>query len=39
MITHHDPDHDDEILDDLEKKCQQIFPNSLFAKEGMEVQV
>ena len=39
IITHHDPDHDDEILDDLEKKCQKIFPNSLFAKEGMEVQV
>ncbi|MGH2565027.1 MAG: MBL fold metallo-hydrolase [Ginsengibacter sp.] len=39
IITHHDPDHDDDFLDRLEKECQKIFPNSLFAKEGMEVLV
>ena len=39
IITHHDPDHNDDFLDDLEKKCQQVFPNSLFAKEGMEILV
>jgi len=39
IITHHDPDHNDEFLDGLEKECQKIFPNSLFAKEGMEVSV
>lgn len=39
VITHHDPDHDDAFLDDLEKKCQKTFPNSLFAKEGMEILV
>lgn len=39
IITHHDPDHDDEFLDVLEKQCQKILPNSLFAKEGMEVSV
>lgn len=39
IITHHDPDHNDEFLDELEKKCQQVFPNSLFAKEGMELLV
>jgi phosphoribosyl 1,2-cyclic phosphodiesterase len=39
VITHHDPDHNDEFLDDLEKKCQKKFPNSLFAKEGMEILV
>jgi phosphoribosyl 1,2-cyclic phosphodiesterase len=39
IITHHDPDHDDDFLDALEKQCQQLFPNSLFAKEGMEVTV
>jgi phosphoribosyl 1,2-cyclic phosphodiesterase len=39
IITHHDPDHNDDFLDSMEKECQKIFPNSIFAKEGMEVSV
>jgi phosphoribosyl 1,2-cyclic phosphodiesterase len=39
IITHHDPDHNDEFLDRLEKQSQAIFPNSIFAREGMEVDV
>ena len=39
IITHHDPDHDDDMLDAMERECQKEFPNSVFAKEGMEVQV
>ncbi len=39
IITHHDPDHNDAFLDDLEKKCRKILPNALFAREGMEVVV
>jgi phosphoribosyl 1,2-cyclic phosphodiesterase len=39
IITHHDPDHNDDFLDSMEKECQEIFPNSIFAKEGMEVVV
>jgi len=39
IVTHHDPDHDDDFLDGLEQECQKVFPNSLFAKEGMEVLV
>lgn len=39
IITHHDPDHNDKFLDDIEKECQEMLPNSLFAKEGMEVLV
>ena len=39
IITHHDPDHSDDFLDSMEKECQEIFPNSIFAKEGMEVLV
>ena len=39
IITHHDPDHDDAFLDSMEKECKNAFPDSLFAKEGMEVLV
>ncbi|HVG41007.1 MAG TPA: MBL fold metallo-hydrolase [Chitinophagaceae bacterium] len=39
IITHHDPDHDDAFLEMMEKECQKAFPNSCFAKEGMEVMV
>jgi phosphoribosyl 1,2-cyclic phosphodiesterase len=37
IVTHHDPDHNDDFLDSMEKKCQSLFPNAVFAKEGMEV--
>ena len=37
VITHHDPEHDDEYLRKAEKKCQQIFPHSIFAREGMTI--
>ncbi len=39
IITHHDPDHNDGFLDSMEKESQQVFPNSIFAKEGMEISV
>ena len=39
IITHHDPDHDDDFLDSMEKECKEAFPNSQFAKEKMEVSV
>jgi phosphoribosyl 1,2-cyclic phosphodiesterase len=39
IITHHDPDHDDDFLDAMETRCQKSFPNCQFAREGMEVDV
>jgi len=39
VITHHDPDHDDDFLDSQERECKKAFPNSLFAKEGLEITV
>jgi phosphoribosyl 1,2-cyclic phosphodiesterase len=39
IITHHDPDHDDDFLDSMERACKKEFSESLFAKEGMEVPV
>jgi phosphoribosyl 1,2-cyclic phosphodiesterase len=35
VVTHHDPDHDDEYLRSAELLCQDIFPDSVFAREGM----
>ena len=37
VITHHDPDHDDDYLRKAEKRCREIVPNSVFAREGMVV--
>jgi phosphoribosyl 1,2-cyclic phosphodiesterase len=39
IITHHDPDHDDDFLDRMEEMSKKEFPNCEFAKEGMEVMV
>jgi phosphoribosyl 1,2-cyclic phosphodiesterase len=36
VMTHHDPDHDDEFLKKMEKKCQDRFPDSVLAREKME---
>lgn len=37
IVTHHDPIHDDDYLKRAEKKCQDIFPYCLFAREGLVV--
>jgi ribonuclease BN (tRNA processing enzyme) len=39
IITHHDPDHDDGFLREIEKRCQARFPNSWLAREKMEIEV
>jgi phosphoribosyl 1,2-cyclic phosphodiesterase len=36
-LTHHDPEHDDEFLERIEKLCQERFPNAVLAREGMEI--
>lgn len=37
VVTHHDPDHDDDHLRTAERRCQELFPDSVFAREGMVV--
>jgi phosphoribosyl 1,2-cyclic phosphodiesterase len=39
VITHHDPEHNDAFLINLEKKCQKRYPSCIFAREGMEIIV
>jgi len=38
-ITHHDPDHDDEFLKKMERKCQQRFKDCFLAREKMEIEL
>jgi phosphoribosyl 1,2-cyclic phosphodiesterase len=37
VVTHHDPDHDDDYLRSAEKLCMDKFPDTVFAREGMVV--
>ena len=39
VLTHHDPDHDDDFLIDVEKKCKEKFPNVVLARENMEIEI
>lgn len=39
IFTHHDPDHDDNFLEKMEKECQKVFPNCSMAREGIEILV
>jgi phosphoribosyl 1,2-cyclic phosphodiesterase len=34
---HHDPEHDDMFLMDIERECQKQLPESFFAREGTEI--
>lgn len=38
-ITHHDPEHDDQFLLRLETLCQERFPNTVLAREGLEIRL
>ena len=39
FITHHDPDHDDEFLDNVELECKKHFSNVELAKDNLEVEL
>jgi phosphoribosyl 1,2-cyclic phosphodiesterase len=39
IITHHDPDHNDDFLMDVERQCQERFPDTLLAREKMELVI
>ncbi len=36
VLTHHDPDHQDNFLDEIELKCKDLFDDVCLAKDGME---
>lgn len=38
-LTHHDPDHNDDFLKAMEKKCQDRYPDCVLAREGMELTI
>lgn len=39
VIFHHDPSHNDDFLDRLEIEVKEAFPNSVLAREGLEIDV
>jgi phosphoribosyl 1,2-cyclic phosphodiesterase len=39
ILTHHDPDHDDEFLKRVERKCQGRFKNCLLARSGLTIKI
>lgn len=39
VLTHHDPDHNDDFLFKMEKICQDRFKDCVLAREGMELTI
>ena len=39
VIFHHDPVHDDDFLDEVEKQVEQAFPNGVMAREGVSIHI
>ena len=37
IITHHNPDHDDDFLRAMERKCQERFEDLIFARDNYEI--
>ena len=35
VVFHHDPNHSDDFLDNVEAQVESVFPNSILAREGM----
>ena len=38
-LFHHDPEHPDSFLLNIEKQCQERFPGCFVAREGMEIEL
>lgn len=38
-LFHHDPEHSDEMLDDMEKEARALFPATRLAREGMTIEL
>lgn len=39
VIFHHDPSHNDEFMDEIASQSMQVFPESIVAREGMNIVV
>ncbi len=39
VLFHHDPAHDDAFIGRIEAECKKIFPNSIAAFEGLEINL
>jgi phosphoribosyl 1,2-cyclic phosphodiesterase len=39
ILFHHDPAHNDEKIDEMEKEAQKLFPNAIAAYEGLEISL
>lgn len=39
ILFHHDPGHTDAMIEEIERKAKNIFPNTRAAYEGMEIRV
>lgn len=38
-LYHHEPDHDDETLEEIEKRAQEARPDTFLAREGMKIEL
>ena len=39
VLFHHEPEHDDDTLAEIEKKAQEAFPNTILAYEGLTIEL
>jgi len=38
-LFHHDPEHNDTFLFEMEKECKKRFPEAFLAREGSQIEL
>ena len=38
-LFHHDPEHNDAFLLNIERECQRVFSEAFLAREGLEIEI
>ena len=39
VLFHHDPSHNDKVVQKIEKEARQLFPQSIAAYEGLKIDL
>jgi ribonuclease BN (tRNA processing enzyme) len=39
ILTHHNANHDDAFLEDIERQAQAVFPGTIMAREGLTLEL
>lgn len=39
VLFHHEPTHDDDAVEEIERRARELFPDTVAAREGMTIEI